>query len=66
MAPNKRTTPTKGRITVDIADIIKEMDGYPEKVGIDPDLWAGMTYPQKCLYLAKKGLAAAEQAMTDE
>lgn len=66
MAANKRTPPAKGRITVDIADIIQQIDAYPAKAGIDPDLWQGMTYPQKCLYLAKKGLAAAEQAMGDD
>lgn len=50
----------KGKLTVDVSSIIDRIDAYPAKAGIDPDLWVGMTYAQKCLYLAKKGLEAVE------
>lgn len=59
-------TPKQKRITVDIKDIIAEIDAYPAKRGIDPTLWNSMSYPQKCLYLAKKELEAADALAEDE
>ena len=57
MAPKKNTS---NRVTMDVSAIIAEIDQYPEKAGIDPALWAEMSYPQKCLYLTKRGLRAAQ------
>lgn len=45
---------------MDIKEIVAEIDAYPAQAGIDPELWSGMTYPQKCLYLTKRGLKTAQ------
>ncbi len=58
--------PKQKRITVDIASVIAEIDAYPAKRGIDPTLWNSMSYPQKCLYLAKKELEAADAFAEDD
>ena len=62
MAPKKNKS---GRVTIDINEIIEEIDAYPEKKGIDPVLWNSMSYPQKCLYLAKKELESADALAED-
>jgi hypothetical protein len=67
MAKARKEGPPKGRISMNIEEIIAEIDAYPSKRGIDPTLWNSMSYPQKCLYLAKKELEAADSlALEDE
>lgn len=61
----KSTKPASGRISMNIEEIIAEIDAYPAKRGIDPTLWNSMSYPQKCLYLAKKELEAADALAGD-
>lgn len=62
----KSAKPASGRISMNIEEIIAEIDAYPAKKGIDPTLWNSMSYPQKCLYLAKKELEAADSLALED
>lgn len=57
------------RVQVDIADIIDQIDNYPEAAGVDPIMWAELSYPQKLRYLLKSKLSDAQKnldAIDDE
>ena len=47
---------TRQRITVDISEIVADIDEYPEQHGIPSKVWNSLTYAQKILYLAKEQL----------
>lgn len=53
------------RITVDIKEILEQIDQYPEQAGVQREIWEALTYPQKLLLLAKKGLASAQNSLDE-
>lgn len=53
------------RIQVDVAEMIDKIDRYPEAAGVDSEMWAEMTYPQKLRYLLKQQLKVVDEALEE-
>ena len=53
------------RIQVDVAEMIDKIDRYPEAAGVDAEMWAEMTYPQKLRCLLKQQLKVVDEALEE-
>jgi len=53
------------RVQVEIADLLREIDAYPEAAGVDPEMWAEMNYPQKLKYLLKQQLKVTKEKLDE-
>ncbi len=50
---------------IDMADLVDEINRYPEAAGIDADVWAELSYTQKVKLLVRRQIASVRQMMDE-
>lgn len=62
-------TPKKGqkreRVMIDMAELVDEVNRYPEAAGIDADVWAELSYTQRVKLLVRRQIASVRQQMDE-
>ena len=62
MAP-KKADPKRERLMIDMAELVDEVNRYPQAAGIDSDVWAELSYTQKVKLLVRRQIASVRQEM---
>lgn len=48
---------------IDMAELVDEVNRYPQAAGIDSDVWAELSYTQKVKLLVRRQIASVRQEM---